>query len=292
MTDIDINTVRRFSRTVSQRIGVLDADYLGSGRPLAEARLLYEIGEAGSTIRDLRSRLGFDAGYASRLLRALEADGLIRLQPDQTDARVRRATLTKKGLTQWTLLNERSDKLAHSLLAPLGESQRARLLAAMAEVERFLRACALTIEVADPAAPEARACIEAYFNELQQRFEGGFDPEQTVSAHPEELVPPAGYFFIARLDGETVGCAGLKIKGKTGEIKRMWVSSSARGLGVAQRMLEAVEAQAKDAGVGRLRLDTNRTLTEARSLYLRNGYKEIAAYNDNPYADFWFEKRL
>ncbi|TAM49525.1 MAG: GNAT family N-acetyltransferase [Paraburkholderia sp.] len=72
----------------------------------------------------------------------------------------------------------------------------------------------------------------------------------------------------------------------------MWVSPSARGLGVAQRLLEALEARAKEAGVGRLRLDTNRTLTEARSLYLRNGYKEIAAYNDNPYADFWFEKRL
>lgn len=292
MSSIDINTVRRFSRTVSQRIGVLDADYLGSGRPLAEARLLYEIGEAGSTIRDLRSRLGFDAGYLSRLLRALETDGLIRLQADNEDARVRRATLTKKGRTQWNLLNERSDKLAHSLLAPLGDSQRARLLAAMTEVERFLRAAALTIEIADPAGPEARACIDAYFSELQQRFEDGFDPDQTVSAHPEELVAPAGYFLIARLDGQSVGCAGLKINKKTGEIKRMWVSPSARGLGVAQRLLEALEARAKEAGVARLRLDTNRTLTEARSLYLRNGYKEIAAYNDNPYADFWFEKRL
>jgi DNA-binding MarR family transcriptional regulator/GNAT superfamily N-acetyltransferase len=292
MNDSEISTVRRFSRTVSQRMGVLNADYLGSGLPLAEARLLFEIGEAGSTVRELRLRLGFDAGYVSRLLRALEAGGLVLMQPDEADARVRRVALTEKGRAEWITLDERTDTLVQSLLTTLGEKQRTKLVAAMAEVERLLRASALTVEIADPASPEARACIDAYFSELQQRFEGGFDPAQTVSAAPEELIPPAGYFLIARLDGEAVGCAGLKIKGDTGEIKRMWVSPSARGLGIAQRLLDATQQQAKEAGVVRLQLDTNRRLTEARSLYERNGYKEIPAYNDNSYADHWFEKHL
>jgi GNAT superfamily N-acetyltransferase len=162
----------------------------------------------------------------------------------------------------------------------------------MAEVERLLRASAVTIEVADPFGDEARACIRAYFDELQERFEEGFDPDLTISAHPEELVPPQGWFLVARLDGAAVGCGVLKIgEGGRGEIKRMGVAPSARGLGVAQRLLEALEARAADAGVNVLQLDTHRSLTEARRLYLRNGYREIAAYNANPYAHHWFEKR-
>ena len=200
--------------------------------------------------------------------------------------------LTAKGMKAWTALDRRSKELAVALLEALGPSQRERLLAAMAEVERFLRASAVTIELADPFGEEARACIEAYFHELQQRFDEGFDPEITVSANPEELVPPFGCFVVARLDGATVGCGALKLEeGGYGEIKRMWVAPAARGLGIAQRLLESLEARAAAAGVDVLRLDTNRNLGEARALYLRNGYTEIAPYNTNPYAHYWFEKQ-
>lgn len=99
--------------------------------------------------------------------------------------------------------------------------------------------------------------------------------------------------LLAKLDGDAVGCGALKrIAPGVGEIKRMWVAPSARGLGIAQRLLDALERNAVDFGLATLRLDTNRSLTEARALYERNGYAEIAAYNDNPYADRWFEKRL
>src|SRR3546814_5568082 len=104
--------------------------------------------------------------------------------------------------------------------------------------------------VADPASPEARACIDAYVQELQDRFEGGFDPARSVSAEPGELVPPAGLFVLARLEDRAVGCGGLKVTGPgEGEIKRMWVAPDARGLGLAQRMLEALEGQAASMGL-------------------------------------------
>ncbi len=149
------------------------------------------------------------------------------------------------------------------------------------------------IEIVDPDSPEARACIEAYFAELRARFDGGFDPARSVSADRNELVPPAGAFLVARIDGRAVGCGALKLgAGDTGEIKRMWVDAAARGQGVARRLLAALESQAAAMGVRRLRLDTNRALTEARAMYLRSGYAEIAAYNDNPYAHHWFEKTL
>lgn len=162
---------------------------------------------------------------------------------------------------------------------------------AMAGAERRLRASDVALGVADPASPEAQACIAAYVQELQERFEDGFDPARSVSAEPGELVPPAGVFVLARLGGRAIGCGGLKVTGPgEGEIKRMWVAPDARGLGLAQRLLEALEAHAAAMALHTLRLDTNRSLAEARALYLRNGYREVARYNDNPYADHWFRK--
>lgn len=293
MDNDEILQIRRFNRTITQRIGVLGDNYLGSGRPLGEARLLFEVGREGATVRDLRARLGLDSGYLSRLLRRLEAQKLTTTERDAADARVRRVELTAKGEKEWDILGQRSRDMAASLLAGLGTSQRQRLLAAMAEAEHLLRASAVTVEVADPLSVEAQACIQAYFGELQERFDDGFDPGLSVSADPAELVPPRGWLLVARLDGESVGCGALKIgRGGHGEIKRMWVAPSARRLGIAQRLLDALEARAVAAGVEVLQLDTNRHLAEARSLYLRNGYAEIPPYNGNPYADYWFEKRL
>jgi DNA-binding MarR family transcriptional regulator/GNAT superfamily N-acetyltransferase len=288
-----IQQVRSFNRAVTRRIGALDGDYLGRGRPLAESRLLFEIGHDGADLRDLRARLSMDSGYLSRLLRALEAQGLVKSQASATDARVRRVTLTAKGRREVDALDRRSQDFAASLLAPLAGPQRERLVAAMADVERLMRAAAVAIIVADPAGDEARACIDAYLREIDARFDTGFDPGRGPSADPGDLVPPSGVLLLARVDDAPSGCGALKVIGEgIGEIKRMWVSPVARGLGIAQRLLTALEGHAIDMGLRTLRLDTNRSLTEARALYARNGYGEIAPYNDNPYADHWFEKRL
>lgn len=287
-----IDRVRSFNRAVTRRIGALGDDYLGRGRPLAESRLLFEIGRDGADLRDLRVRLALDSGYLSRLLRSLEAEGLLALERAPDDARARRAVLTRKGLKEWAILDSRSQDLAASLLASLGAVQRERMIAAMAEVERFLRASEVDIGPAPPDGAAARHCLDAYFRELGERFESGFDPALSVSADPGELTPPDGVFLLASLDGRPVGCGALKRIGRgVGEIKRMWVAPSARGLGIAQRLLDALEGQAAAFGLRTLRLDTNRTLGEARALYLRNGYREIPPYNDNPYAHHWFEKR-
>jgi len=292
MEEAQIRQVRSFNRAVTQRIGVLSDDYLGRGRPLGESRLLFEIGREGADLRDLRTRLALDSGYLSRLLRALEAQGLVSSKRAADDGRVRRAVLTRKGLREFDALDRHSQDFATSLLTSLSAAQRQRMIAAMSEVERLMRASAVTIEPADPASADARQCIDAYFRELAERFEMGFDPARTVSADPEELVSPAGLFLIARLDGRPVGCGAIKVRKRgVGEIKRMWVDPSARGLGIAQRLLDALEKQAVQMGLDTVQLDTNRALKEAHAMYTRNGYGEIARYNDNPYAHHWFEKR-
>jgi DNA-binding MarR family transcriptional regulator/GNAT superfamily N-acetyltransferase len=288
-----VQKVRRFHRLVTQRIGALETSYLHRGRPLGEARILYEIGPSGGEVRALREKLGLDSGYVSRLLRSLETQGLVQVRNDRGDGRVRRVSLTRKGRGEFRAYDRSSNALADSILAPLSPTQQHRLVAAMSEVERLIRAAAIDIRIEPPDSCDARWCLEAYFNELAVRFETGFDATQSNSAGVEELTPPAGCFVIARLDGAPAGCGALKVNDAyIGEIKRMWTAPSARGLGVARRVLDALEAKATEVGITTLRLETNKDLHEAQALYRGSGYKEVAPFNGEPYAHHWFEKHL
>jgi DNA-binding MarR family transcriptional regulator/predicted GNAT family N-acyltransferase len=293
MDESQLQSVRRFNRLVTQRVGALDVDYLRRGRPLAEARLIFEISPEGADVRALRSKLGLDSGYLSRLLQSLRTQGLVVMNKGEEDGRRRRVSLTRKGTTERAAYDRLSDNLAASMLEPLNLSQQNRLLAAMGEVERLIRAASVNVAAEEPDSPDARLCLDAYFRELAGRFEGGFDAAADDSAHVADMIPPSGLFVIARLDGDAVGCGGLKrVDRATGEIKRVWTAPSARGLGVARRMLRTLEAAAREKRLKTLRLDTNQALTEAHALYRSEGYQEIARFNDNPYADHWFEKQL
>src|SRR5689334_6411285 len=137
MSEAMVKQVRRFNRTVTQRVGALDDHFLGRDRPLGEARVLWEIGVGGSDLRTLRARLDLDSGYLSRMLRSLEHDGLITVGPSASDGRVRDARLTKRGRAELRVLERRSDELAHSLLEPLTPTQRTTLVAAMHDVEQL-----------------------------------------------------------------------------------------------------------------------------------------------------------
>ncbi|HYC31992.1 MAG TPA: helix-turn-helix domain-containing GNAT family N-acetyltransferase [Gemmatimonadales bacterium] len=284
--------VRSFNRAVTRHVGALDDRFLGRDRPLGASRLLFEIGPEGSEVRRLRDRLGLDSGYTSRLLRTLERQGLVRTGPATGDSRVRFVTLTAAGRREVAVLDRRSDQAAAELLERLAPSQREALTAAMGTVERLLLASAVELEVADPATPAARYCIAQYFEELGRRFEAGFDPARSISADAEELTPPRGWLVLAMLHGEPVGCGGLKCAPAHGEIKRMWVAPAARGLGVARRILARLEAIARERRLPLLRLETSRSLTEAQALYRTSGYREVPAFNDEPYAHHWFEKAL
>jgi GNAT superfamily N-acetyltransferase len=163
---------------------------------------------------------------------------------------------------------------------------------AMGKVERLLQASFVRLEVEDPASVDARWCLERYFAELNELFEGGFDRSVVLSAEPHELRPPAGYFIIARVHDQLAGCGALKLQGSgPAELKRMWVNPVARGLGIGRRLLTELERHASEAGACAVRLETNRVLREAIQLYRRSGYVEIAPFNREPHAHHWFEKR-
>jgi DNA-binding MarR family transcriptional regulator/GNAT superfamily N-acetyltransferase len=278
---------------VAERIGALTDEFLGRGRPMGESRTLWEIGLKGTDVRELRERLGLDSGYTSRVLRSLERQGLIRVGASRDDRRVRHVQLTKEGRAERAELDRRADAVARSFLEPLNERQRERLVAGISEIERLLRASKVVIAIEDPTTRDARWCIEQYFAELNARFEGGFDPSVSISADAHELVPPAGALLIARLHGKPIGCGALKFHRRApAELKRMWVDPGSRGLGLGRRLLMELERHTREAGARVVRLETNRVLKEAIQLYRNSGYREVPAFNDEPYAHHWFEKRL
>ncbi|CAM5465123.1 hypothetical protein ATER59S_03055 [Aquamicrobium terrae] len=140
---------------------------------------------------------------------------------------------------------------------------------------------------------DARWCLDQYAANLERLFPEGFDQSRGNKLEPSDVLPPHGYFVIARLEGRPVGCGALKrLDRRTGEIKRVWTAEAVRGQGVATRIMAALEEIAQTQGFERLRLDTNRALAAAQAMYRKLGYREIPAYNDNPYAHHWYEKRI
>ncbi|MBV9525267.1 MAG: GNAT family N-acetyltransferase, partial [Candidatus Dormibacteraeota bacterium] len=121
----------------------------------------------------------------------------------------------------------------------------------------------------------------------------GFDPTKGATAQPHELRPPAGQFFVASLHGEAIGCGGVKHHaGAPAEIKRMWIAPQARGLGLGRRLLATLEACARTGGAQVAHIETSAVLHEALGLYRSAGWVEVPPFNDEPFADHWFEKRL
>ena len=293
MTDEQVRVIRLFNREVAERIGALTDHFLGRDRPMGEARILWEIGPQGADVRELRARLSLDSGYTSRVLRSLERQGLITVGPGQHDRRVRRVQLTRAGIAERAALDRRSDDVALRILGPLTAGQRTRLVTAMAEVERLLLGSAVGIAVEDAGSADAQWCLAQYFAELDARFETGFDASRSLSADAPELTPPAGAFLVARLHGRPVGCGAVKFHASApAELKRMWVAPEARGIGIGRRILVELERLARDHGASIVRLETNRALGEAIELYRGSGFREVSAFNDEPYAHHWFEKHL
>ncbi len=255
--------------------------------------MLWEIGVEGCEVRTLRARLSLDSGQLSRLLRSLEADGLVEVLPSPSDARIRVARLTPAGLAERRLLDDRSDELAQSILMPLGERQREQLVTAMRCVERLITASLVDLRVVDPEDPDARRCLRAYVAELNRRSDIPFDPSNGSTAEPHQVRPPAGAFLIAYLNDEAIGCGAVKHRpGGPSDIKRMWVAESARGLGIGRRLLSELERLARESGARVVRLETNRALVEAITMYRADGYDEVPAFNDEPFAHHWFAKTL
>ena len=286
-----VSRFRRFARAVTREVGALDHSFLGRGRPLGAARVINAIGSGRRDVAGLRAYLGLDAGLMSRLLRSLEEEGLTRTTPDTDDARRRVAALTAAGAREFEAYEALSDARAASFLDY--PPNRDALLEAMDLIASALGRDVVAIEEADPLNDAARHCLTRYYAELDARFPGGFEVSRSRDPDAADMVRPRGAFFVALSDGLPVGCVGLKGGGdSTAEIKRLWTDRSARGLGLARRLMAAAEDAARALAIHTLRLDTNRALPEAARFYRAAGWTEIERFNDDPYAQLFFEKSL
>ncbi|MCB8837523.1 helix-turn-helix domain-containing GNAT family N-acetyltransferase [Aurantimonas sp. VKM B-3413] len=286
-----ISRFRRFSRTVTAEVGALDTSFLGRGRSLGTARVLNAIGHGRTDVAAVREYLGLDSGLMSRLLRQLEDEGLVETLAHEEDARRRVARLTAAGQREFEAYEALSDERAEATLARHPHPEA--LLAAMDLVASALGRDRIAIEEADPLSDPARYCLGEYYAELARRFERGFDVSLSRDPDARDMTWPRGVFLLAISDGLPIGCVGLKGSGgETAEIKRLWVAPSARGLGLARRLMEASEDAARGLGIRILRLDTNSALPEALQLYQKTGWTEIDRFNDDPYPDVFFEKQL
>ncbi|WP_066706683.1 helix-turn-helix domain-containing GNAT family N-acetyltransferase [Celeribacter ethanolicus] len=291
MTLSPIARIRRFNRAVTTETGVLDQSFLGRGRPLGAARVLNAIGPTGRAVSDIRAFLDLDTGLLSRLLRSLEDEGLASVTEDPADKRRRIAHLTPEGLREYAAYESLSDTRAQALLDRHPHPEA--LLAAMDLIASALGRDRIEIVESDPHSAPAIFCLESYYAELAARFAMGFDPAKAARLDSDDMRPPRGVFLVALSDGLPSGCVGLKGTDKGyAEIKRLWVAPSARGLGLAKRLMSKAESYAREMGITTLRLDTNSALPEAAGLYQRLGWSEIERFNDDPYPDLFFEKRV
>ncbi len=291
MAQSDISRIRRFNRAVTREVGALDQSFLGRGRPLGPARVLHAIGAIGADLDHIRTYLDLDKTLLSRFLKSLQDEGLVTLQRDPQDGRRRHAHWTAAGRAEVAAYDALSDERAKSLLTQHPRAEA--LLAAMDLVASALGRNDITFVAVDPQAPDALYCLENYYAELSARFETGFDVNLSADPEASAMMAPRGIFLLAMSDGLPLGCVGVKATPKDyAEIKRLWVAPSARGLGLAKRLMTQAEAAARALSIPKLRLDTNEALPEAIRLYETTGWTQIDRFNDDPYPTHFFEKFL
>ncbi|MEO8244890.1 MAG: bifunctional helix-turn-helix transcriptional regulator/GNAT family N-acetyltransferase [bacterium] len=283
--------IRRFNRAVTREAGALEQSFMGRGRPLGVARVLWGIPRHHGDIASVRSDLGLDSGLFSRILRSLQSEGLIALTAHPQDGRRRIACLTELGQSEVALYDQLNDSSAERILSRAPDS--AALLAAMDLVATALNRDHVQIIETDPDSTAAQYCLQEYFTLLSQKIPGvTLDLFPLPDPKACSYRPPHGCFLIAWSDAMPLGCVSLRpLDGATAEVKRLWVAPDARGQGLARRLMLQIEDRAHALGYSRLNLDTNANLPEAIALYHKTGWTAIAAYSGFP-STHWFSKAL
>jgi DNA-binding MarR family transcriptional regulator/ribosomal protein S18 acetylase RimI-like enzyme len=288
-----IAAIRRFNRFYTARLGLLRRRHLDSEFTLTEARILYEIAaNPGTRALKLCELLELDAGYMSRMLTELGRKKLLLRVRSKEDGREKHLTLTEKGAAAVTRLNEQSDRQLRELLERAGGSEREELVAALAKVQRILtdkRRGPVRIERLTKVSDAALRILEEYYEAVHVVWRD--DPE----AVQKLLEEPASGMWLAHMDGALVGCVLLRRLDSiplAAECKRLYVRPQARGHRIADRLMDALEDFARNAGMKWIYLDTYDELKPAIALYERLGYQRCKRYNENPQATLFMRKRI
>jgi DNA-binding MarR family transcriptional regulator/N-acetylglutamate synthase-like GNAT family acetyltransferase len=277
-----ISAVRRFNRFYTRRIGALQPGYLGSPFPLPQARVLYELGQRGSSsASELGADLDLDLGYLSRLLQGLRRQGLVQGEASREDARRVRLSLTARGRKAYQQLDARSRDEVAGMLGKLAAPEQARLVGALQAVESVLEEknepqIALRAHRPGDMGWVVHSHGRLYFEEYgwDERFEALV--AGIAKDFIEKLDPSRERCWIAEMDGEAVGCVFVVKQNKsTAKLRLLIVEPKARGRGLGRRLVEECIAFARAKGYRRLVLWTQSNLAAARHIYESCGFKKV-----------------
>lgn len=289
--------VRQFNRFYTVHLGLLRGRYLDTDYSLSESRMMYELSHCpGCTANHLRTKLGLDAGYMSRMVRSLTERGLIEGVRSAQDKRATLLSLTANGQAAIADINRRVSSETVRMLDQLGETQRAELLAAMSKVREILAPPSIHLVRATAAQlNDARHLLYEYFDVIGVVLR---DDDHAIRAFLDDA---SSAMWIAYVDGDPAGCVAMRplpgvdtggAEGGAVECKRLYVADRYRRRGLSQALMRALEEHAAQAGHSAVYLDTKDDLHAAIKLYDQLGYERCERYNDNPQATIFMRKRL
>jgi DNA-binding MarR family transcriptional regulator/ribosomal protein S18 acetylase RimI-like enzyme len=295
-----IAAIRAFNRFYTARLGLLRKRHLDGEFSLTEARILYEIGATPQlTARALCGTLELDAGYMSRTLALLTKRKLIRQLASKQDGREKLLMLTALGQGAVEKLNRQSESQIEQLLANIDLADRAVLVRSLAmarsilseskEAERASVHVVRLTEANQEPLQEALQLLEEYYEAVQVVLR---DTPQAISTI---LNGRSSGLWVAYLEGKAVGCVLLRELASIPhavECKRLYVRPAARGRGIADKLMQALEAFAQAHGAEFVYLDSHSGLRSAIALYRNRGYIDCERYNENPQATVFLRKRI
>ena len=276
-----VDTVRRFNRFYTRRIGVLEARYLGSPFPLPQARVLYELGQRGvATASELGAELDLDLGYLSRLVQSLRRQGLLQGEPSKEDARRVRLSLSAKGRKVYLQLDARSRQEVAGMLDQLPAPQQQRLVGALQAVEAVLERKDKPVSLREHRPGDIGWVVHAHGRFYAEEY--GWDERfealvaGIAAAFVQNFDRKRERCWIAEMDGEPVGSVFVvKDTKTTAKLRLLIVDPKARGRGLGKRLVEQCIRFARAKGYRRLALWTQSNLAAARGIYRAAGFRKV-----------------
>jgi DNA-binding MarR family transcriptional regulator/GNAT superfamily N-acetyltransferase len=277
--------VRRFNRSYTRQIGVLDEHLLHSEFSLTQSRILYELGTgAGMTSAELRQALGLDPGYLSRTIAGLEKDGLIAKTRSASDARASHLNLTERGSKVLASLEQAARDEVVVMLEKMPEAQQKQLVQAMQQVQSLLGDGDNSWLLRDPGPGDMGAVVQQQA-ELYAR-EYGFNSEfeallaEIVAQYLRQFDPSSERCWIAEKNGKVVGSVFVVRENEnTARLRMLYVDASTRGMGIGKRLVEETIQFARRVGYTRMELWTTSVLVDAARLYQKAGFQLVEQEN-------------